>query len=208
MISIQVLLQTGRKAAPLESFSFGLGGVMSNQACLFAEDTPAPYDPLSEEDDPGAKTVQIAGAACQLPAFWLACFDKADIAVVESEEGNIPQLVSEFDRVRSRLAEREAAVTELFPAHTAAWGEFRRAVEAASRKYLKVDAYEVWMMDEDDGGFGRQLKKALNWFGSRKPADFDALLFLAGIEGYDSTAKTFSAGDDDPERFLYGWFEE
>jgi hypothetical protein len=181
---------------------------MSNQACLFAEDTPAPYDPLAEESEPGANTVQVAGAAYQLPPFWLACFDKGDIAVVESEEGDIPQLVSELDRVRSRLAEREAAVKELFPAHVAAWDKFRRAVEAAGRKFLKVDAYEIWMLSEDDGEFGRQLKKALNWFESRKQADLDALLALAGIEAYDSTTKTFSAGGDDPERFLYGWLDE
>lgn len=181
---------------------------MSNQACLFAEDTPAPYDPFAEESDPGADTVQVAGAAYQVPAFWLACFDKADIAVVESEEGDIPQLVSELDRVRSRLAEREVVVKELFPAHAKAWEEFRRAVEAAGRKYLKVDAYEIWMLHEEDGEFGRLLKKALSWFGSRKKSDLDALLSLAGIEAYDSKAKTFFSGDDDPERFLYGWLEE
>jgi hypothetical protein len=172
---------------------------MSNQACLFAEDTPAPYDPIAEESDPGANTVQVAGAAYQVPAFWLACFDKADIAVVESEEGDIPQLVSEMDRVRPRLAEREAAVKELFPSHVAAWDEFRRAVEAAGRKYLKVDAYEIWMIPKDTSEYGRLLTRALNWF---------ARLSLAGIETYDTEAKTFSAGDDDPERFLYGGLEE
>jgi hypothetical protein len=181
---------------------------MSNQACLFVEDTPAPYDPFAEADDPGANAVQLAGAAYQVPVFWLACFDRADIAVVKSEEGHIPQLVSELDRVRLRLGEREAVIKELFPAHAAAWDEFRRAVEATGRKYLKVDVYEIWMLNEDDGEFARLLKKALNWFGSRKQADLNALLSLAGIEGYDSKAKTFSTGDDAPERFLYGWLEE
>jgi hypothetical protein len=194
--------------AAAELGSFGEGGVVSNQACLFAEDTSAPYDPLAEKCDPGANTVQVAGAAYQIPAFWLACFDTADIAVVESEEGDIPQLVSELERVRFRLAEREAAVQELFPAHAAAWDEFRCAVEAAGRKYLKVDTYEIWMLEEDDGEFGRLLKKALSWFRSRTASDLDALLSLAGIEAYDSESKTFSAGDDDPKRFLYGWLEE
>jgi hypothetical protein len=65
------------------------------------------------------------------------------------------------------------------------------------------------MLHEDDGEFGRLLKKALHWFASRKRADLDALLSLASVEGYDSKAKTFAAGDDnDPERFLYGWLEE
>lgn len=181
---------------------------MSNQACLFAEDTASPYDPFAEGDEAGANTLQIAGAAYQIPAFWLACFEKADVAVVASEEGEIPQLVCEMGRVRTRLAEREPAVKELFPGHAGAWDDFRRAVEAAGRKYLKVDASEIWMLHEDDGEFARRLRKALNWFGSRKRADLDALLSLAGIEGYDSKAKTFSAGADDPELFLCGWLEE
>jgi hypothetical protein len=88
---------------------------MSNQACLFAEDTPAPCDPFAEGGDPGANTVPIAGAADQVPAFWLCCFDKGDVAVVESEEGAVSAPVSEMARVRSRLAERDALVRQLFP---------------------------------------------------------------------------------------------
>jgi hypothetical protein len=182
---------------------------MSNQACLFAEDTPAPYDPFAEGSDPDANTMHIAGAADQVPAFWLCCFDKGDIAVVESDEGAIPALVSEMARVRSRLAERDPLVRELFPAHAGAWDEFRRAVEAAGRKYLKVDAYEVWMLHEDEGAFGRLLKKVLNWFTSKKKSDLEALLRLAGIDGYDHKAKRFTASEgEDPEAFLCGWLEE
>jgi hypothetical protein len=180
---------------------------MSNQACLFAEDTPTPFDPFGEEGAPGANTVQIAGAAYQLPAFWLSCFDKDDIAVIESEEGDLPALVSELARVRARLGERGALVKGLFPAHAAAWNEFRRAVGGVGRKYLKVDAYEIWLLYEG-GEFGRLLKKALNWFRSGKKADLSALLSLAGIEAYDSKSMNFSADEYDPECYLYAWLEE
>ncbi len=180
---------------------------MSNQACLFAEDTPTPFDPFAEGDDPRANTVEIAGAASQIPAFWLSCFDKEDIALIESEDGDLPTLVSDMARVRARLAERDATVKELFPGHAGAWNEFRRAVEGAGRKYLKVDAYEIWLLYED-GEFGRLLKKALNWFRSGKKADLGALLSLAGIEAYDNKTRTFSAGEYDSESFLYGWLEE
>src|SRR5262249_22668120 len=85
---------------------------MSNQASLFAENTPDPYDP---DRKPRAKdkTVFIAGAAYQVPAFWLCCFDKSDIAPVEWQNYEIPQLVSEMAPLRSRLAERAALVKEL-----------------------------------------------------------------------------------------------
>jgi hypothetical protein len=65
------------------------------------------------------------------------------------------------------------------------------------------------MLHEDEGEFGRLLKKALNWFASRKKADLEALLTLAGIDGYDHKAKRFTAPEgEDPEAFLYGWLEE
>lgn len=182
---------------------------MSNQACLFAEDTAAPYNPLAEKRDPLANTVQLAGAAYQIPAFWLFCFDNNDMVEVESEEGKIPSLVCAMSRVRFRLAERDRAASELFPGHTHAWQEFRKAVEAAGRKYLKIDAYEIWMLPEDPRDFVRSLKMALNWFASGDKTDLDALLSLAGIEGYDREAKTFTVFEgDDPERYLYGWLEE
>ncbi len=180
---------------------------MSNQACLFAEDTPTPYDPFAEEDKPGANMLIIAGAAYQVPVFWLACFDQDDIAVIESEEGDIPELVSEMAVVRSRLSEREAMVKDLFPGHAPAWDEFRQAIEGVGQKYLKVDAYEIWLLYEDDE-FGHLLRKALNWFRSREEADLEALLSLAGIEAYNNKTKTFSAGEYAPEAFLYGWLEE
>src|SRR5262249_42160398 len=147
---------------------------------------------FAEEQDPGANTVQVAGADGQLPVFWLFCFDVGDIAVVESDDGAIPALVAEMARVRGRLAERGAMATELFPSHAHAWDEFREAIEAAGRKYLKVDAYEIWLLHDEPSDFGRLLKKALNWPASKKAGDLDALLSLAGIEGYDRKTRNFT----------------
>jgi hypothetical protein len=181
---------------------------MSNQASLFAENTPDPYDP---DRKPRAKdkSVFIAGAAYQVPVFWLCCFDKSDIAPVEWQNYEIPQLVSEMAPVRARLAERAALVKKFFPSHTSAWKDFRSAVEKADRKYLKLDGSEIWCLFPNQSAFGELLDKALNWFHSKKKADLKALFSLAGIEGYDAKTKKFSIpADNAPERYLYGWFED
>jgi hypothetical protein len=180
---------------------------MSNKACLFAENTPEPYNPSEGGSRRGARTVWVAGAAYRVPVFWVWCFDKGDIAVVECDGGSLPQLVSAMGLVRSRLAQREAIAAELFPTSGQAWEQFREAVEAADRKYLKVDACEIWALCEGDK-FGRLLKKALSWSRSRRQADLDALLSLAGIAGYKPRTKRFDPGAYDPEMYLYGWLEE
>ena len=182
---------------------------MSNQASLFAEDTPDPYDPFAEDPDPRTNTMLVAGASCKVPAFWLFCFDRSDLTEIDTEEGKVPGLVTEAAAARRRLAARDAAASQLFPAHAGAWAEFRGAVEAADRRYLKLDAYEVWMMHEDDGDFARLIAGALGWFDSGERAGLEALLSLAEIEGYDERLKRFAVGpDDDPEQFLYGWLED
>jgi hypothetical protein len=111
-----------------------------------------------------------------------------------------------MDSVRGRFAEREAIAAKLFPDYGRAWEEFRGAVEAAERKYLKIDACEIWALCRDK--FGRLLKKALSWTTSRRESDFDALLSLAGIEGYKPRTKCFDPGEYDPEMYFYGWLEE
>jgi hypothetical protein len=162
--------------------------------------------------EPRAKTVFIAGAAYEVPVFWLFCFDPADLATIESAEGDFPTLVTEMARARARLAARAALAGGLFPAAAGAWEEFRHAVEAAAgRKYLKVDAYEVRMLNADDsrGEFAGLLRRALGWFESGEEASLDALLPLAGIGGYDRESGSFPVSENDcPERFLYGWLEE
>jgi hypothetical protein len=175
---------------------------------LFAEDTATPYDPFAEDDAPGANTLIIAGAACQVPAFWFFCFEPGNVTQIDSGEGIIPELVSDIAQVRSRLAVREVHVRELFPGHVPAWQQFRKAVESADRRYLKLDAYEIWMMQEDDRKYGRQLMKALKWFDFGRKAELDALFWLAEIKGYDRRTKTFRVEEDEcPERFLFGWLE-
>lgn len=179
---------------------------MSNQASLFAEDAPNPYDPLMEDSVPGTNTLLVAGASCQMPAFWLFCFDLSDLAEIDTEEGKIPTLVTEMVAARRRLATRDDAARRLFPTFGDAWAEFRGAVEAADRRYLKLDGYEVWIMHEDDGEFGRLMAGALRWFDSGKRADLDALMSLAQIDRYDERRKTFTVRPDEAaERFLYGW---
>jgi hypothetical protein len=182
---------------------------MSNQSCLFAEDIPTPFNPFIEGEAPGANTRIICCATCQVPAYWLFCFEPSNLTHVESEEGRVPELVSEMGLARSRLAARDGLARELFPDHDATWKEFRAAIEAADRHYLKMDAYEIWMMHEDDGTFGKRLASALRWFDSKRKGDLDSLFWLAEIEGYDRRTKAFKVDDDnDPERYLIGWFED
>jgi hypothetical protein len=181
---------------------------VSNQAGLFGEDTPTPLDPFSEEDDSQTNTLWVAGAAYQIPAYWLFCFDKSDLTEIESEEGRIPGLVCRTTAARPHLRTRDGLARELFPEHVPIWRQWRRAIKAVRRKYLKVDAYEIWMLGADERELGRQLRKALGWFTTDRKANRDALLLLAGIEGYDRKTKTFPVPEGEcPERYLYGWFE-
>jgi hypothetical protein len=196
---------------------------MSNQAFLFAEDTKAAYNP--EAESPAGRPVFIAGAAYQIPAFWLFCFDAdGDFAEVHTSAGLFLTVVAPMKAVRERLAARDPLARRLFPKHTEAWDLWRRVVAGVRRRYLKLDPYEIWQLfdDETDVPYNAVIGDAVDWVcgaaGLADPAaairktddDLRSLLSLAGLLGrYDFRRRTvtFDPEAECAERFLYGWYE-
>src|SRR5262245_27770559 len=116
--------------------------VMSNQACLLAEDSPSP-PALQHDGDTVANTLFVAGCAYQVPAVWLFCFGSDDLSHYQGEAGPVPALVAEMDKVRQRLADRDRRARDLFPEHEAIWERWRGVIDAIDRQYLKADFCEI-----------------------------------------------------------------
>jgi len=184
---------------------------MSNQACLFAENTPDVVGPDSpRRDRRRTKTVFFAGCAWQVPVFWLFCFDSEDLSDYECNDGSlIPTLVSHMDRVRARLAERDALARSLFPQYVSVWEKWRQAVEKIKRTFLKTSLCEIWCLYEDDTYFKNSLSAALDFLRGEEPDGLEDLVTLAGIMTYDRKTCTFTFDEDREcaEKFLYGWLE-
>jgi hypothetical protein len=184
---------------------------MSNRACLFAEDTPDAYNPMVEESDEGANTLFVAGAAYQIPVFWLCCFDEENFVDVDlGEDGTLSALVAPMADVRRRLSERHGRVIDLFPAHVAVWKQWRKVIESVDRRFLKLDPCEICILYEDPETLGGEMYEAMEWLdGSGIEAERESLLSLAGIENYDPATRTFSFDEKQecPEKFLFGWLE-
>jgi hypothetical protein len=180
---------------------------MSNQAVLFAEDTP-------ELDNEECDKFFVAGCAYQVPIFWLFCFDPDNLVEhrVENDEGDsdvVPDLVSDMVSVRRRLEERDELARSRFPEHTAIWEEWRQAVESVEQPYLKTDLGEIWCLYQGHDDLLAELTGALAWLSGGPASGFDDLLSLAGLGTYDrqTRAFTFDPKRDCAERYLYGWLE-
>jgi hypothetical protein len=181
---------------------------MSNQACLIADDTPHPPAP-ELDDDPATNRLFVAGCSGRVPVFWLFCFDTHDLTHYQDDDGPVPALIAEMDKVRQRLADRDAKARELFPQYVAVWEQWRRVIDRIDRQYLKTDFVEVQMLYEDEDELACQLSEALDWFELGSDSERDHLLTLAGITTYDPAARafTFDEANECAEKFLYGWLE-
>ena len=182
---------------------------MSNQACLFAEETPAPYNPLNDTKDARTKTLFIAGAAYRIPVFWMFCFAEEDFVEVPLSESKFSTLVAPTEAVRRRLDARDTLARDFFPDHADLWLRWRRVIESIDRSFLKLDPYELWMLCKTEGHLDAELRLALEWFTCRDDYEFTSLLNLAGIEDYDDATRRmlFDEEHSSPERFLIGWLE-
>jgi hypothetical protein len=198
---------------------------MSNQACLFAEDTKAAYNP--EAESASGRAVHIAAAAYQVPAFWLFCFDSnTDFVEVETSGGSFFTLVAPMSAVRQRLADRGPLARALFPKHAGAWDLWERVVGGVRRRYFKLDPYEIWLLtdeeDDDTVSYNCLVSDGLDWvtYAAKResPAehirktddDLQRLFALAGLYGrYDFRRRIirFDPKTECAERFLYGWYE-
>jgi hypothetical protein len=181
---------------------------MSNQACLLADDTPHPPSP-EHDDEPETNRLFVAGCAYQVPVFWLFCFGAEDLTHYEDDEGPVPALIAEMDKVRQRLADRDQRARELFPEHVAIWERWCQAIDAIDRQYLKADVGEIQMLCDDEDELACQLSEALDWFELENDLERDHLLALAGITTYDAKTRTFTFDEANQraEKFLYGWLE-
>ena len=183
---------------------------MSNQACLFAEDTPAPHNP-AKPMNARAESVYIAGAAYQIPVFWMFCFEEEDFVNVRlSSRQSFSTLVAPMAKVRPRLQARDALALEYFPDGAEIWSGWRKTIEAVDRRYLKVDTCEIWVLYRDNKHFVQELQLALDWFDKQDDYEFTSLLGLTGIEDYDDRTHRvlFDEKRSCLEKFLIGWYED
>jgi hypothetical protein len=183
---------------------------MSNKACLFAEDTPAPYNPAATKKDPQAHSVFIAGAAYQIPVFWLFCFEEEDFVVVRlSRKESFSTLVAPMEKVRWRLAERDKLARDFFPEAAEIWSGWRKTIEAIDRSYLKLDVCEIWVLYKNAKELEGEMQLALDWFDCQEDYEFTSLLGLAGIDDYDDKTRRILFDEKRwcLEKFVIGWYE-
>jgi hypothetical protein len=116
---------------------------------------------------------------------------------VEGEDGDVavPSLVAEMSDARRLLSDRRGAVLEFFPEFQPTWDRFARVLDLLKCRFLKVQLEELWDLEGDD--FLSRLESALRWFDTSDEDDFEQLLEIASIEGYDRAGRTFpSIGGD------------
>ncbi len=180
---------------------------MSNMATLIANDIPGPAG-----CDVGRKPKgrdRVADGPMAVPVFWLALFDDRHFTTFELEDDEgvtheVPSLVAELAEARELLRGNRALLAEYFPEFRGTFDRFARVVDGLKSRYIKADLEELWdiatAVDED---FASDLHAAVRWFGSRDEEDFDRLLSLAGITGYDRTRRTFPAVDAEVPRAFH-----
>jgi hypothetical protein len=112
--------------------------------------------------------------------------------------------VAELGEARELLRSRRALLAEYFPEFQGTFDQFARVVERLKSRYIKADMEELWdiatIVEED---FASDLHAAVCWFESRDEDDFDRLLSLAGITGYDRTRRTFPVRSDEVPRAFH-----
>ncbi len=179
---------------------------MSNMSTLIANDIPGPAGCNIGRKPKGRDLV--ADGPMSVPVFWLALFDDRHFTTFEltDEEGNtheVPSLVAELAEARELLRGNRALLAEYFPEFRGTFDQFAAVVNRLKSRYIKADLEELWDMAtivEED--FASDLHAAVRWFGSRDTEDFDRLLSLAGITGYDRATRTFpTVGAEVPRAF-------
>lgn len=179
---------------------------MSNMSTLIANDVPGPAGCNIGRNPKGRD--RVADGPMAVPVFWLALFDDRHLMTfeIEDDEGEtheVPSLVAELAEARELLGSHRALLAEYFPEFQGTFDQFARVVEGLKSRYIKADLEELWdiaiAVGED---FASDLHAAVRWFRSRDAEDFNRLLSLADITGYDPTRRTFPvAGAEVPRAF-------
>jgi hypothetical protein len=170
---------------------------MSNMSALFANDIPGPACGAIGCKPKGGDLIATGPHA--VPVFWLSLFEETHLVTFETEDEDdgqilmIPSLVAEMSESRRLLEDRRERLAEYFPEFQPTWGQYARVVGRLKARYIKVDVLELWdiaaAVDED---FEAELRGALRWFESQDEADFNQLLSIASITGYDPSRRTFA----------------
>ena len=157
----------------------------------------SPVPPVATSAASPKVVTLVADGPMSVPVFWLALFDDRHFTAFElaDDEGDtheVPSLVAELAEARELLRSNRALLAEYFPEFRGTFDQFARVVDRLKSRYIKADLEELWdiatIVEED---FASDLHAAVRWFGSRDEEDFDRLLSLAGITGYDRTTRTF-----------------
>lgn len=184
---------------------------MSNMAALIANDLPGPAGSEIGCDRRGRDVLATGPHA--VPVFWVSLFEERHLVTFEAEgedeDGDemtltIPSLVAEIEDAKRLLRERRETVIAAFPEFQPTWDQFARVIERLRTAYVKVDVQELWdiatAVAED---FASDLRAAIRWFESRDGADFDRLLSVASISGYDAPKRSFARRDDEVPRAFH-----
>jgi hypothetical protein len=179
---------------------------MSNMSTLIANDIPGPAGCVIGRKPKGRD--RVADGPMSVPVFWLALFDDWHFTAfaLTDDEGDtheVPSLVAELAEARELLRGHRALLADYFPEFRGTFNQFADVVDRLKSRYIKADLEELWDMAticEED--FASDLHAAVRWFGSRDQQDFDRLLSLAGIMGYDRATRTFpTVGIEVPRAF-------
>jgi hypothetical protein len=180
---------------------------MSNMSTLIANDIPGPAGCKIGRKPKGRDSV--ADGPMAVPVFWSALFDDRHFTTfeLEDDEGDIhevPSLVAELAEARELLRSHRALLAESFPEFRGTFDQFAGVVDGLKARYIKADLEELWdIATIVEADFTSDLHAAVRWFGSRDEEDFDRLLSLAGITGYDRTSRTFPAVSSEVPRAFH-----
>ncbi len=179
---------------------------MSNMATLIANDIPGPAG-CNVGRKPNGRDL-VADGPMAVPVFWLALFDGRHFTTFEFEDDEanthtVPSLVAELAESRELLRGHRALLAEYFPEFQGTFDQFARVVDRLKSRYIKADLEELWdIATIVEVNFTSNLHAAVRWFGSQDEEDFDRLLSMAGITGYDRMKRTFPAvGSSVPRAF-------
>lgn len=181
---------------------------MSNRAYLIGGNTPATPGISDDGINYNPDSDILAGASGSIPILWNSLFKESDIVYHHVKGYKIPSLVTTLSEARQTLISRLSRIHEAFPHDTEAVQNWKRLLESTDCEYIKVDALEVWMLNEE--GFEEQLRAAIRWY---ETGDNKALIALTGLaEGsYDFAERNIVVPDGYVIDYCfhgYGWVRE
>lgn len=125
---------------------------MASRSFLITTNAPAPdHDPVQPGD------AARAAGSYTIPVLWVSLFSAGDVVQrALRPDGNrpaetYPLLVAATAAARATFARRKPHLARLLPPTLAPMlDEFALLLDQVEEEYIKLETYEIWMMDEDD----------------------------------------------------------